>query len=695
MAVVYRAEQLSLGREVAFKVLAPALAQDAAYRERFRREGRHAATLDHPNVVAVYDSGEADGQLFIAMRLVRGETLAQRLRSAGVDANETLAVLGPVAAGLDAAHAAGLVHRDVKPANILIDRQGQPFLADFGVAKGPQTTAPSATAGFVGSPTYAAPEQLLGQPVTPAIDIYSLTAVCYECLTGELPYPVEAGLHAKLFDPPPSVAPDLPGASGFNRIVARGMAKAPDARPASAGELVSGLRELTASLPIARSTARPVFTASRLATGSTEGTSDRQLTTTAAQAEPSQPPAVDSSRPTAAVKSADLPAKPPARSRRAAIVIVALAALLVAAGVTGALVTEGHQPRAPTFAASATPFTIRYQRPWHVSQTAVSESIALAGGGIRRSDAADGPPASAPSPHRPIELTSNHATVAAGQLKRSSPVPGGVPPVFARRFGRHTTSTVTRIDGHPARRYTWELDPGWLVLYVLPTDESDAAIICRTQAALTTCGRIVDRTSVGAASALLPLGPDVRLGHAVEAVLRASSKQRLSLHGLGGTPLLNRALPATLTAHDDLRAAVELSRIAAPVRYRMALEMLVDALNREAVAFGTLATAAKSGAFQTYDTAVRHGDAAASRVAFAAKRLQPFRLGVPRLGTIRLPVAPPPTIQSPPSTVTQPSSPPPTPTQPISPPPTRTQPSSPPPRTRTQPSKPTTTTPYA
>jgi serine/threonine protein kinase len=146
MAIVYRAQQTSLGRPVALKVLAPQLSGDAAFRERFRREGHHVAGLDHPHVLTVYDSGEIDGRLYLAMRLVDGGTLADKMQTGGLSADDTLAILEAIAGALDAAHAAGVVHRDVKPQNILIDRNERPFLADFGVAKG----GGSATVGFEG-----------------------------------------------------------------------------------------------------------------------------------------------------------------------------------------------------------------------------------------------------------------------------------------------------------------------------------------------------------------------------------------------------------------------------------------------------------------------------------------------------------------------------------------------------------------
>ena len=223
--MVYRAQQVSLGRSIALKVLSPQLSRDESFRERFRHEGRLLAGLDHPNVVTIYDSGEADGLLYIAMRLVDGTTLAERLRGSSLSAEETTSILGPIAGALDAAHAIGLVHRDVQPQNILLDSRGHPYLTDFGVAAANGPALPlTGSDGFAGSVDYCAPEQIAGELPRATADVYSLTAVLYECLTGEVPYPRDTDddvMRAHLHERPPRLSSLSSVAAELNRVIAR------------------------------------------------------------------------------------------------------------------------------------------------------------------------------------------------------------------------------------------------------------------------------------------------------------------------------------------------------------------------------------------------------------------------------------------------------------------------------------------
>jgi hypothetical protein len=242
MGTVYRATQLSLERVVALKVLTAELSADPGFRERFRREGLLQAALDHPHIVTVFEAGETDNRLFLAMRMVEGPTLKDLILRRQLDDRRALRLLTQVAEALDAAHAKGLIHRDVKPQNVLVGAGDHAYLADFGLTKGHDDAGMTETGQFVGTIDYISPEQARGDRATARSDVYALTAVLCECLTGQVPYvraTEERALLAHLTEPPPrlsEVRSDLPAA--MDEVVAQGMAKDPKDRPASAGELM-------------------------------------------------------------------------------------------------------------------------------------------------------------------------------------------------------------------------------------------------------------------------------------------------------------------------------------------------------------------------------------------------------------------------------------------------------------------------
>jgi serine/threonine-protein kinase len=260
MSVVYLAEHERLGRKVALKLLTPALGADADFRERFERESRRAAEIDHPNIVPIYDAGEAEGLLYIAMRYVNGGDLKGVIaRDGPLGLGRTLFILEQAASGLDTAHDHGLVHRDVKPANILIeDPSERVFVTDFGVAKHTSTPGLTRTGLFIGTVDYAAPEQIEGMTVDARTDVYALGCVTFEALTGRPPFVREgevAVMHAHIAEPPPSlspVRPDLPRA--LDRVLATAMAKAREDRYSTCGEFVHAARAAALQLP---STAPP------------------------------------------------------------------------------------------------------------------------------------------------------------------------------------------------------------------------------------------------------------------------------------------------------------------------------------------------------------------------------------------------------------------------------------------------------
>ena len=249
MAAVFRARDERLGRVVALKLLAG----DEAARKRFVREARAVAGVDHPHIIPVYEAGEAGGVMFIAMKFVAGADLQAMVdREGGLRPKRAAAFISPVASALDAAHEAGLVHRDVKPANVLVDTgPGRPehvYLSDFGVARGIMSSSGLTVAGqFFGTPDYAAPKQMTDQPVDGRLDQYSLACVTYTLLAGSVPFKRDepmAVLYAHLYKPPPRLTatrPDLPAA--VDHVLARGLAKAPEDRYDSCGAFADALRE--------------------------------------------------------------------------------------------------------------------------------------------------------------------------------------------------------------------------------------------------------------------------------------------------------------------------------------------------------------------------------------------------------------------------------------------------------------------
>jgi hypothetical protein len=251
MSVVYRAENPRLGNQVALKLLAPDLTEDESFRERFVRESRAAASIVHPNIIPIYDAGDAEGVLYIAMRYVDGANLRELAKDGGLPPGRVLRLAAQVGSALDAAHARGLIHRDVKPANILVERgaegEDHAYLADFGLTKHLESHSGITGSGqFVGTIDYMAPEQIEGRRVDARADVYALGCVVFECLAGAPPYRREtevAVLWAHMRDEPPRLseaASGLPVAA--DDVLARALAKDPEARYERCRDLVGDLR---------------------------------------------------------------------------------------------------------------------------------------------------------------------------------------------------------------------------------------------------------------------------------------------------------------------------------------------------------------------------------------------------------------------------------------------------------------------
>jgi tRNA A-37 threonylcarbamoyl transferase component Bud32 len=266
MGLVYRGEHLKLRRRAAIKIIAPELADTEGFHERFNREARMAAALQHPNIVTVYDAGEEDGLLYLAMQYIEGSDLSTVLRNQGrLRPYRALDVCRQVAAALDAAHSHGMIHRDIKPANVLIEGRTA-FLTDFGLTKrieGSQTQLTQA-GDVVGTIHYVAPEQIEGGRVDARTDVYSLGCLVYHCLSGELPFARDtdvAVIYAHLSEEPPrltSVRPELP--AGLDAVIAKALEKAPERRFQTCADMMSAARSvIDAAGPLADTvTPRPV-----------------------------------------------------------------------------------------------------------------------------------------------------------------------------------------------------------------------------------------------------------------------------------------------------------------------------------------------------------------------------------------------------------------------------------------------------
>src|ERR687887_672476 len=261
MGAVYLAEGISTGQRVALKLLAPELARDERFRRRFLRETEIAASLEHAHVVRTLGSGQTDGQLYLAMAYVEGSDLRSVLRRDGrLGPERAVELVAQVAGALDAAHAAGLVHRDVKPGNILVTQgpEGErAYVCDFGLARHVSSVSSlTGERGFVGTIDYVPPEQIEGGRIDGRADVYSLGCVLYECLTGERPFDRETELSvvfAHLNEPAPrpsDVRPELPDA--FDAVFETALAKSPDDRYSTCGELVAAARAALQGKVLAR-----------------------------------------------------------------------------------------------------------------------------------------------------------------------------------------------------------------------------------------------------------------------------------------------------------------------------------------------------------------------------------------------------------------------------------------------------------
>jgi hypothetical protein len=601
MGVVYEATQLSLNRTVALKVLAPHLSNDPGFRERFRREAQVQAALEHPHIVTVYEAGESDEGLFIATRLIRGTDLKELVEQ-GLGAERALKILAQVASALDAAHAAGLVHRDVKPQNVLVDELDFAYLADFGLIKESREPGLTRTGEYLGSLDYVSPEQIRGEPVTPASDLYAAAAVLYECLSGEVPFPRDteaALLYAHLTEPPPRLTARRAELSpALDAVVERGLAKDPAARFASATELVDAAQAALAQT--SRTIAAGVAPAAQAGNGGQPGRSgetvvDRVLRRRAPVI------AVDSER---------------RITRELVAAGIAAALLLALLGFLIGRLAHGEPETGSPGVAVGGPLALEFptddwrpaERPPAIPALDLASPIALV------SERGDG------------------AALVAG-LGRQARGPRLLPPQFITLLERQPRREAVRtgaLEGFRYRGLRHRQVPGELTVYAVPTTAGVATTACLAprgaDEALARCEAVATTLSLREGEQL-PLGPNQRYAAAMNTALAALEAQRVS----GLRELREARAPAGQgraaehLAHAFRGTAAGLAG-ASPGPLEQGIHRSVaTALSRAADGYGALAEAAREGRRTAYDRA-------AAKVARAEEALDVAVLALERLG---------------------------------------------------------------
>jgi serine/threonine protein kinase len=354
MGEVWRAHDSTIDRVVALKMLLPHFAEDPTFEQRFRREARAAARLDNPHVVPIYDVGEVDGRLYVTMRLITGTDLQTLLDGGPLEAARAVAIVEQIASALHNAHQAGLVHRDVKPSNILLDNEDFAYLIDFGIARATDETGLTSEGATIGTWAYMAPERFRGADIEPSSDVYALACVLYQCLTGETPYPGTTLEHiavGHMFVPPPRVSEERATVpTQLDEVIATGLAKLPGDRYPTAVQMASAARAAITDPSLRRPTQPVIPTA--------VGPSDAHLPRFAQSPPPPPPPQHYAPPPSAA----------PAPRRRSPVLIAALAivAVLVIAGgaFAAVMLTRNGKPTnapSPSVAAVGANFTGTYR----------------------------------------------------------------------------------------------------------------------------------------------------------------------------------------------------------------------------------------------------------------------------------------------------------------------------------------------
>jgi protein kinase-like protein len=583
MSTVYSATQLSLGREVALKVLAPLLSEDAGFRERFRREAMLQAALEHPNIVTVYEAGESEEGLYLALRLVPGTDLKALIENRPLEPERAFDLLEQAAAALDAAHDAGLIHRDVKPQNILVDEDDHAYLADFGLTKGAGDRGLTLTGLYLGSLDYVAPEQVRGESFGASGDVYAFACVLYEVLTGEVPFPHEteaALLYAHVNAPPPRPSvrnPALPEA--LDAVLARGLAKQPGDRYRSAGELV---REARRAFTLGAALPRPFG----------ETIADPALLRRAP------------------VLTVDEP-------RRVSPLVLALAAA-ICAGVAAAGFLMGHRARAadpgPKGVAVAGPIQLTFAvRQWHPVPPQSPAGLVLRSPVMLRS--AD--------PRSPVTLLAGVEPRAASSRLAPATVLGSA------------KATPVKLGGDEALRYRGlrprSLSGETVTLYALQTAVGPAAIACAAplgsdaQAALARCESVASTLALQGTAAR-PLGADRHYASALSTALaplaraRANDRRRIAHTGSAKA----RADAAARLASLYATAQARLAAVGPGPDEQPANERLLASLGRAQQGYIALAAAIRAADRAAYGNAaarIAAAEASADRALRSLRQL--------------------------------------------------------------------------
>jgi serine/threonine protein kinase len=601
MGVVYEATQLSLERTVALKVLAHEYSDDPTFRKRFRREGQLQGALDHPHIVTVHEAGETEHGLFIAMRLVRGPTLKDMIVSRELDAGRALRVLRPVAGALDAAHEAGLTHRDVKPQNILVAGRDHPYLADFGLTQPSGGTHITATGQFVGTFDYIAPEQIRGEDPTPAVDVYAFAGVLYECLTGQVPFPGRsqaAVIYAHMAIDPPLVTeqrPEMPDA--LDGVVARGMAKNPTERPPSASALIEAAEHAfdRRSRAVLRPPG-PIESPEEVGVRSHEGA------VSTAQGPIQHGPTSDTASTVGRSSHQDLPQPteraPTSRARRRPWLAVGASAL--AAATAGAVLGIGGggadgDPGMPN-SASAGAIELRY------------------GPGLERADSGPRIPGLPADALRLRGGAGAGITAAMTDAADTTLLPDALRKAVAQALPsasevRAGEATALRYSGLRLRDVAEEL-----TVYAAPTTAGVATIVCHGPATFAArCAGVAQSLELHGTKPL-PVGPSSEYAAALTRVLRSLSRERDTARGRLAAARLPRSQASAAEAlagayRSAQRAVAELNPSPAIAGPHAAIDA---ALSDTQDAYGRLARAAQDGDRGGYKGA-RRGVAAGER----------------------------------------------------------------------------------